>query len=274
MQLSPAVVVEHGPAGGCRGVDGELATHRRLRSGPVAAVRAGRGQHGQAHREPVERSAARVAQRGQGDLAEVGGAGEGVAEQPVARAAGHLRHARPDRGDQHGRVAVRVRARVEELRHQTVAVELAVEPQPLAGGPARPDRTDGADELLHPLRGPAPRHAEPALDVGPHLGAEAELEAPSGDELPLVPRHCDRHRVAGERDGDPALQRDPLRGPGGQRRADEHVVPGLGQPDAVVSGRLGVDRRGLDPHGIGLDVGDRVDPHGQPDTSAGCSCPA
>ena len=74
-------------------------------------------------------------------------------------------------------VPVRVRAGVEERRHQRVLVELAAEVELRARVPAVPDRADREDHLAHPRRGVAPRHREALLDVRLDLRAEPEDEA-------------------------------------------------------------------------------------------------
>jgi hypothetical protein len=105
-----------------------------------------------------------------------------------------------------------------------------------------------------------PGHGEPLLDVGLDLGAEAQHEPSLGDGLEVVGHHGQRHRVAGEGDGDAGAQLQPLGVLGGQHQGEEGVVACLGRPDAVVPDLLRL-LRGLD-HAARIEPDCPVDVHG------------
>ena len=131
--------------------------------------------------------------------------------------------------------AVRVRARVEERRHQRVRVEVAAEVELRAVVPAVPDGADGEDHLPHARRRVAPRHREALGDVRLDLAAEAEDEPALRERLQVVADVGQQHRVAGERDGDGRAELDLLRVLGGEQQREERVVARLGGPDAGVA---------------------------------------
>ena len=113
---------------------------------------------------------------GQGDLAQVAFGGEAVHEHPIGGLGGDPGHLRSDGGQQHRRRTPRVGWRGEHRRHQGVLVELAAEVKPGAVLPAGPDGLKRQHEFAHPGGRLGPGHAEPPLDVGLDLGAEAEDE--------------------------------------------------------------------------------------------------
>ena len=159
---------------------------------------------------------------------EVALGGEAVAEEAVGHLAGDLGHQLADAGEEHLRVAVRVRARVEERRHQRVGVEVAAEVELGAVVPAVPDGADGQDHLAHAGRRVRPRHREALGDVRLDLRAEAEHEAAPGLRLQVVGRVGQRHRVAGEGDGDARAELERVGVLGGEDEREERVVAGLG----------------------------------------------
>ena len=111
---------------------------------------------------------------GQAHLAQVALGGEAVDQEAVAHLARHLGHELADRGQQDLGIAVGVRARVEEGRHEGVGVELATEGSACSPVvPRRPDGPDGQDELAHARRRVRPRHGEALGDVRLDLAAHA-----------------------------------------------------------------------------------------------------
>ncbi len=84
---------------------------------------------------------------------------------------------------------------------ERVAVELAFERRAGCPRSSRP-RWSGWPSTISLMRSGRlrPRHGEPALDVGLHLGAEAEDEPALGQDLKVVAEHGEVHRVAGEGD--------------------------------------------------------------------------
>ena len=168
-----------------------------------------------------------------------------VAQEPVAHLAGDLGHQLADAGEEDARhpEAVEVaRRRREERRHQRVRVELAAELQRRPGEPRVPDRPDGEDQLAHPRRRVAPRHREALRDVRLDLAAEAEDEAALGERLQVPRQVGERHRVAGEGDGDRRAQLELRRVLGGEQQRQERVVARLGGPRARVPGALQLRR--------------------------------
>ena len=115
----------------------------------------------------------------------------------------------------------------EERVHQPEPVELA-----LVGGAGPvlervPDGAHTPDVIGHPGGRPVEGHREPALDMGPHLGAEAEVEAAPASPLE-VPRDL-RHRegAARERDRDVGADVQPA---GRARREGEGQEGVCGSP--------------------------------------------
>ena len=101
-------------------------------------------------------------------------------DETVGDLAGHVHHPRPEAPDEHRRWTERVRSRIEGRRHEGVAVELAAEVQGAAGVPGGPDGFDGEHDLADAAGRMRPGLAEPLLDVGPDLRAEAEHEPALG----------------------------------------------------------------------------------------------
>ena len=91
-----------------------------------------------------------------------------------------------------------------------------------------------------------PRHAEAALDVRAHLGAETEDQTPSGQRLDVVGDIGDCHRSACQGDGDRGEQLDPLTVLGRQCEWDEGVVAGLHRDSAIVAEALEIADAGRD----------------------------
>ena len=200
--------------GGRRGWRRRRRAVRGRRATAVSRSRvgvAGGDQPRVARSEPVAVAARRArsprAMSGQGDLAQVALGGEAVHEHPVGDLGGDLGHPRSDGGEQHRRRPARVGRRGEHRRHQGVLVELAAEVEPGAVLPARPDGPQRQHELAHPGGRLGPRHAEPPLDVGLDLGAEAEDETAELNDCRSLATDGDGHRVAGERHRDRGAQR-------------------------------------------------------------------
>ena len=124
-----------------------------------------------------------------------------MADQPVAHRPRDLDHTRPDTRHPDPRWAVRARRRGEQRGHQRVGVEVTAVER-LAFVPAPPDRPHGLDQLAHPRRRPGPGHRVAALDVRPDLAAEPQHEPPAREHLHVVAEVGQRHRRAGEGDGD------------------------------------------------------------------------
>ncbi len=149
--------------------------------------------------------------------------------------------------------AERVRTRVERGRHQGVGAELATEVEPLAELPRGEDGPQGGDELAHPGDRPIEGRAVALLHLGPDLGAEAQGEAASGQQLEVVGLVGQLHRVAREGDGHVGGQLEGGRGRGSQDERGEHVVGAL-EGERPVHTEL-LERPGL---------GGRVGQSGQP----------
>ena len=209
-------------------------------------------------------------ERRERDLAQVALGGEPVAEEPVARLAGHLGHALAHPGQEDLGVAVRVGARVEERRHQGVGVEVAAEVERGAVVPAVPDGADGEDHLAHARRRRRPLHGEALGDVRLDLGAEAEDEPTPRVGLQVVGDLGQVHRVAGEGHGDAGAELDVGGVLGREQEREEGVVRRLDAPQPVVARLLALRRAGGD---VGEPESDSpVDLHG-PDTSGAGGCP-
>ena len=195
----------------------------------------------------------------QAHLAQVALGGEAVHQEAVADLARHLGHELAHGGQQDLGVAVRVRPRVEEGRHQGVRVELAAEGERLAGLPRLPDGPDGQNELPHPGRRVRPRHGEALGDVRLDLAAHAEHEAALAQQLQVVGQDGQRHGVAGERDGDARPELQLLGGGRTDGDGEEGIVVRLGRPHAVVAALLGLDR--LRRNAVGVEPDAAVDLH-------------
>ncbi len=157
---------------------------------------------------------------------------------------------------------MRVRARVEERRHQRVRVELALELKRRAAPPGVPDRADRKDELAHPSGGLRPGHRVAAGDVRLDLRAEAEDETALRKGLDVIGLQRHGHRVARKGDRYPGADLDLLRALSRQGAADEGIYLRLDREPAVVAVNLGglcgigcvVHRRGIAP---GIDLHSR-----------------
>ena len=151
------------------------------------------------------------------------------------------------------------RPRVEEGVHQPEPVEL-----PLPGGAGAvlervPDGAHAPDVVGHPGGRPVEGHREPALDVGPYLRAEPEVEAAATPPLE-VPRDLGhRERAPCERDRDVRADVHPAGRARGKGEGEERVVARLERPRAVESHALEAKRllphplEGDDPH-LGVDL--------------------
>jgi hypothetical protein len=135
-----------------------------------------------------------------------------VAQHAVGNLASDRGHPLANRGQPHLGRAVRIRAGIEERRHQRVRVEVTTKVQLGALTPGCPDRPGGQHELAHAGGRGRPRHAEAAGDVGGDLRAEAEQQPALGQQLDLVGGHGD---------------------------ADQRVVLGLTHPPRGVTAALG-----------------------------------
>ena len=182
----------------------------------------------------------------------------GVADQPVAHRPRDLDHAGPDSRHPHPRWAVGARRRGEHRGHQRVGVEVAAEVEWLPLVPAPPDRPHGLDQLAHPRRRPGPGHRVATLDVRPDLAAEPQHEPPTREHLHVVAEVRQRHRRAGEGDGDGGPQLDALGVLGGHGQGQEPVVARLEreQPRVAVGlGGAGLRARpGEVVHQVGVDL--------------------
>ena len=125
--------------------------------------------------------------------------------------------------------------RREERRHQRVRVELAAELQRRAVQPRVPDRPDGEHHLAHPRRRVTPLHREALGDVRLDLAAETEREPSAGEALQVPADVGERHRVAGEGDGDRRAELELGGVLGGEQQREERVVRRLGGPHAGVA---------------------------------------
>ena len=110
-----------------------------------------------------------------------------------------------------------------------------------------------ADVLAHPVDRRAPRHGEAPLDVRLDLGAQAQHEPARRVALEVVGGHGQRHRRAGERDGD---RRPDLRAGRSPGRPTAAGGRGRGRPPTPTH------RRSRGPPGPGR-WRDVVDPGGQ-----------
>jgi hypothetical protein len=124
------------------------------------------------------------------------------------------------------------RARVEERRHEGVAVEVPLEVQRPLGLERLPDRTQGQDVLAQPRDRPVPGHREAAGYVGPDLRAEAQHEASIREVLEVPGRLGRLHRGAREGDGYTGAQLYLMGFVRGYGQGQEGVVFGLAGPQA------------------------------------------
>ena len=165
----------------------------------------------------------------------------------IGHRAGGAGHGRADPGERNRDLRVLDRAGVEKVADQREAIEAA-----LVGGTGAvlegvPDRPETADVIDDPLRGVRELGGEAALDVGPHLGAEPEQQAPTARALQVPCGLRQDERAAPERDRDGRSQ---AHARGRERRGEqrqEGIVCGLVAPQAIdpqplVSGRFGAER--------------------------------
>ncbi|SLH37094.1 Uncharacterised protein [Mycobacteroides abscessus subsp. abscessus] len=104
-----------------------------------------------------------------------------------------------------------------------MAVVAAAEIQSFTGLPAVEDRAQGRDQLGHALDRIVERGTESPFDLGADLGAQAEGESATGQQLEIVGLVGQMDRVAGEGDGHVGEQIESADGRG-QRQRGEHVV--------------------------------------------------
>ena len=165
---------------------------RRPRAAPVGAPdgedRLADDGQGAARSRPA--AARACVDPGQGDLGEVALGAERVEQEPV----GHGR--RPARScGARGRPARAAEGHGgwgRGRRWAAAACASVHSPRKSSGVPcchAVLDGPDGGDPLGQVGHRPAPGRAVAALDVGPHLGAEAEGEAPGAEGLQVVGEH-------------------------------------------------------------------------------------
>ncbi len=242
-QRAEAVVVEHVAVARRRPVERDAQTVRL----PVLVAQRDEHRSGQLEVRTRAPSAGEAAlERRDRDLMEHVGCAEGVGEHSVGDLAGHFAHALTDRGQQHRRWSAVERRGPEVRRHQRVARELALEAELAAGLPGIPDRAQREHVLAHPSGRPRPRHAVATLDVGSHLGAEAEREAAAAEALELPGRVGRLHRCAWERERDRGRDPGALGVLGGLGGGEERVAGRFGHADAGEPGLLGGRSSGAD----------------------------
>ena len=71
--------------------------------------------------------------------------------------------------------------------------------------------------------------------MGRDLGAETQGEAALGQGIQVVAKVGQQHRIAGEGDGDPGGQAEPLGVLGGEGQRDERIMGGLGRGAVVIA---------------------------------------
>src|SRR5271166_6799350 len=115
-------------------------------------------------------------------------------EQSVCYFSSDRGHLRPHSSDEYRRCSENLRPRTEGGRHERVLIEVATKVQRPLVVPAVPDRMHRGDELTHPIRWTAPRHAEPAFDVRLDLRTQPEYEFARTARLQVVGdcRHAHR----------------------------------------------------------------------------------
>ncbi len=152
-----------------------------------------------------------------------------------------------------------------------MTIELAAEVERGALVPAPPDRAERQDLLAHARERTRPDGAVALLDVGLHLGAEAEDEAPPRQHVQVVGGVRELHGAPRRRDRDRARNLEPGRVLGRERERQERIVRALEREGAVVA--EGFDRSGLG--GDGGEVGGekrRVDQHMLSTARTGATC--
>src|SRR5271165_1174903 len=97
-------------------------------------------------------------------------------DQSVCYFGSNRSHLWPDCSDEYRWGSENVGAWAEGGRHERVLIEVAPKVQRLVVVPAVPDHVHRGDELAHAIRGTAPLHAEPALDVRLDLGTQPKHE--------------------------------------------------------------------------------------------------
>ena len=176
------------------------------------------------------------------DLPEVGGRVHGVHAESVGDFPGGGGHTgiHPRQVDRN--VGIVDGARIEEVVDQGEPIESSLVARAGSGLKRGPDGPQAVDVVDDPSRGMVELGGEPSLDVGPHLGAQAEQQtaAARGLQVPRADRH--RERSARKRHRDVRPDPEPL---GGERRfeeREERVVGDLERPDRVESDPLDPDR--------------------------------
>ncbi len=144
-------------------------------------------------------------------------------QQAVGVLGGRAGQPRTQRADIDRRRPVRVLTGAEGRRHQRVAVVLAAEVEPLAGGPGLEDRPQRRDQLGHPGHRLVELRAEPLLDLRADLRAKPEREPAFAEQLVIDRLVGEMNRVARKRDCDVGHQVEATDGRR-QRERREHVV--------------------------------------------------
>ena len=228
--LAPAVVLEHGPIGGRRGVEAD----RPPGGGDLFLGRGHDHRSGDRDAPPAGRH------RGQDDVGQVRPRVHRMHDQPIGHLAGQAGHAGADAGQVDRDLRVVDRSGVEERRHQRQPIVLAAKRRAGAGLPGLPRGVQDGDVLAHPCHRPVrPRHPEAPLDVRAHLRSEAEDEAAAG-QVCQVPGGC--ATASGERAKATAIAvpssiRSVCSAASDERQ--ERVMARLGGPEARDAGRLG-----------------------------------
>ena len=258
--LAPAVALQHRPVGGGGGVEGDLLAHKAAHT--LGGLRVGPSDHKGAAGNGAGGRIAPSPRRARRDLGaqlltQIFCAVERVGVEAVAELAGQLGEARVDASNVDRDRWVLDRARVEEGRHQGVLVELATVVEARADLEGGPDGAQGLDIIAQAGHRLVEAGAEAALDVGAHLGAEAEHKAPVrvGGEIPG--KLGGDHRAAGEGDGHCAAEGDLLGVLGGDGEGQEGIMAGLRRPEGGEAkglggaGKLASRRQGVCIYGDG-----------------------
>ncbi len=248
--VHPAVELEDRVIRGRRAVEGDVLLEVALRGLDPRLV-TGEREERRADQLAVAWLPARALRAG-GDGGEQHLFGEaerrdGVQPEPVAQLAGEAPHVGVHGGDLDGDVRVLDGARVEERRHQAELVVLALELWSPSVLEAVEHRLHAQDVLAQPRPGRrGPRRRVTPLDVGLHLGTEADREAALRKVLE-VPRHLGgRHGAARKGDGDVGGQPHALGVLGRDRQRKERVVARFGRGHTVEAQRFHALRSGGD----------------------------
>ena len=124
-------------------------------------------------------------------------------------------------------------ARVEEVADQRETVELTLVSRAAAILKRIPDRPEAADVVDDPRRRVLELGGEPALDVGPRLGAKPEEQAPAAQALQVSGGLRHGERGAPEGDRDPRSEAHARGRKGRDEQRQEGIVGGLVAPQAV-----------------------------------------